>query len=61
MLVKEEIHGSSPSTAPSQRPLVPSVSSVTSVGWYGDNDMILGAVHRSSGICLTAEENPGKP
>ena len=23
--------------------------------------MILGAVHRSPGICLTAEENPGKP
>ena len=26
----------------------------------GDNEMIPGAVHRS-GICLTAEENPGKP
>ena len=26
----------------------------------GDNKMILGAVHRSPGICLTAEENPGK-
>ena len=26
----------------------------------GDNDMIPGAVHRSSGIYLTAEENPGK-
>ena len=27
----------------------------------GDNEMILGAVHRSPGICLTAEENPRKP
>ena len=27
----------------------------------GDNEMILGVVHRSSGICLTAEENSGKP
>ena len=27
----------------------------------GDNGMILGAVHRSPGIYLTAEENPGKP
>ena len=26
-----------------------------------DIEMILGAVHRSSGICLTAEENPKKP
>ena len=26
-----------------------------------DNEMILGAVHRSPGICLTAEENPRKP
>ena len=26
----------------------------------GDNGMIPGAVHRSPGICLTAEENPGK-
>jgi hypothetical protein len=26
-----------------------------------DNEMILGAVHRSPGIYLTAEENPGKP
>ena len=44
---------------PSQRPLAPSVASVTSVAKYkGDNEMILGAVHRSPGICLTAEENP---
>ena len=27
----------------------------------GDNEMILGTVHRSLVICLTAEENPRKP
>ena len=27
----------------------------------GDNEMILGAVHRSPSICLPAEENPRKP
>ena len=43
---------------PSQRPLAPNVASVTSVADdKGDNEMILGAVHRSPGICLTAEEN----
>ena len=26
-----------------------------------DNEMIPGVVHRSPVICLTAEENPGKP
>jgi hypothetical protein len=26
----------------------------------GDNEVKLGVVHRSSGICLTAEENTGK-
>ena len=42
---------------PSQRPLAPSVASVTSVANdNGDNEMILGAVHRSPGICL-AEGN----
>ena len=47
-----------PIRVPSQRPLAPSVASVTSVtNDKGDNEMILGAVHRSSGICLTA----GKP
>ena len=47
-----------PVQVPSQRPLAPSVVSVTSVANdKGDNEMILGAVHRSSGICLTAEEN----
>ena len=43
----------------SQRPLAPSVASVASN--KGDNEMILGAAHRSPGICLTAEENPRKP
>ena len=47
---------------PSQRPLAPSVASVTSVANdKGDNEIILGAVHRSPGICLTTEENPRKP
>ena len=42
----------------SQRPLAPSVTSVTSVANdNGDNEMILGAVHRSPGISLIAEEN----
>ena len=51
-----------PVRVPSQRPLAPSVSSVKSVANdKGDNEMILGAVHRSPGICLTAEENPRKP
>ena len=47
-----------PVRVPSQRPLAPSVASVTSVANdKGDNEIILGAVHRSPGICLTAEEN----
>ena len=51
-----------PARVPSQRPVAPSVASVTSVtNDKGDNAMILGAVHRSPGICLTAEENPRKP
>ena len=46
----------------SQRPLAPSVASVTSVANdKGDNKMILGGVHRSPDICLTSEENPRKP
>ena len=46
---------------PSQRPLALSVALVTSVSDdEGDNEMILGDVHTSSGICLTAEESPGK-
>ena len=51
-----------PVRVPSQRPLAPSVASVTSVANdMGDNEMIPGAVHRSLGICLTPENNPGKP
>ena len=50
-----------PVRVPSQRPLAPSVASVTLVvNGKGDNEMILGAVHRYPGICLTAEENPRK-
>ena len=49
-----------PVWVPSQRPLAPSVASVMSVA-NNKGDMILGAVHRSPGICLTAEENPRKP
>ena len=46
---------------PSQRTLAPSVASVTSVANDNcDNEIILGAVHRSPGICLTAGENPRK-
>ena len=42
---------------PSQRPLAPSVASVTSIANdKGDNEMILGAVHS-----LTVQENPRKP
>ena len=44
-----------PVRVPSQRPLAPSVASVTSIADdKGDNEMILGAVHRSPGICLKA-------
>ena len=42
----------------SQRPLAASVASVTSVANdKSDDEMIVGAVHRSPGICITAEEN----
>ena len=47
-----------PVRVPSQRPLATSVTSVAND--KGDNEMILGTVHRSPGICLTAEENPRK-
>ena len=51
-----------PVRVPSQRSLAPSVASVTSVANdKGDNEMILGPVHRSPGVCLTAEESPRKP
>ena len=46
-----------PVRVPSQRPLAPSVASLTSVANYkGDNEMIPGAVHRASGTCLTEEK-----
>ena len=46
-----------PVRVPSQKPLAPSVASVTSVANdKDDNEMILWAVRRSPGICLTAEE-----
>ena len=46
----------------SQRPLALIVASVTLVANdKGDNEMILGAVNRSHGICLIAKENPRKP
>ena len=44
--------------APSQRPLAPSVTSVAKDN--DDNEVIQGAVYRSPGSCLTAEESPGK-
>ena len=45
-----------PVRVPSRRPLAQSVASVNSVANdKGDNEMILGAVHRSPGIYLTAE------
>ena len=51
-----------PIRVPIQRPLASSVASVTSVANdKGDIEMILEAVHRSPGICLTAEGNPRKP
>ena len=50
-----------PVRVPGQRPLAPSVTSVTSVAnGKGDNEMIPGAVDRSPGIWLIAEENSGK-
>ena len=43
---------------PSLRPLALSVATVMSVANdKGDNEMILGAVHRSPGIYITTEEN----
>ena len=51
-----------PVRVPSQRPLAPSVASVTSVANdKSDNEMILEVVQRPPGICLTAEENPRQP
>ena len=48
-----------PVRVPSQKPLAPNVASITND--KGENQMILEAVHRSPGICVTAEENPRKP
>ena len=51
-----------PVRVPSERPLAPRITSVTSVANdKGDNEMIPGAVHRSPGICFKVEENPGNP
>ena len=51
-----------PVRVPSQRSLVPNVTSVTSVANdKGDYEMIPRSVNRSPGICHTVEENPGKP
>ena len=51
-----------PVRVPSQSPLAPKGTSVTSVANdNSDNEMILRAEHRSPSICLTTEENPGKP
>ena len=51
-----------PFRVPSHRLLAPSVASISSdANDKGDNEMILGAVHRYPGICLTAEEKPRKP
>ena len=50
---------SDPIRLPRQRPLDPSVTSVTSVAVdKGDNEMIPDAVHRSPGVSLMAEANP---
>ena len=51
-----------PVRVPSQRPIALSVTSVTSVdNDKSDNEIILGALHRSPDICLTAGQNPRKP
>ena len=48
-----------PVRIPVQRRLAPSVTSVANN--KGDNEMIPEAVHRSSGIFLTAEKNTVRP
>ena len=51
-----------PLRVPGLWPLALSVRSVTSVtNAKSNNEIIPGAVHRSPGICLTAEKNLGKP
>ena len=47
-----------PVRVPSQSPLPLSVASVAND--KGDNEMIQGAMHRSPGICHTAEENTAR-
>ena len=50
-----------PVRVPSQRPLAPSVDSVTSEGNdKGDNETTPGTVHISSGMYLTAEETSAR-
>ena len=50
-----------PVRVPSQRPLAPRVASVTSVANdKGNNEINLGPVHISPGICLTAEKKTQK-
>ena len=50
-----------PIRVPSQRSFTQSVALVTSVANdKGDNEMIVGTVHRSPGSHLIAEENPRK-
>ena len=57
-LLINEILPSAPVRVPSQRSLASRVTSVTSVANdKSDNEMIQEAVHRSSDICLTGEEN----
>ena len=47
-----------PARVPGQRSVAPSVTSVASLSDdKSDNETIPRAVHRSPGICLTAEEN----
>ena len=50
-----------PAPVPRQRPLAPSVTSVTSVANDKDDNEIVPGLCRSPGICLTVEENPRKP
>ena len=50
------------STSEREKEGIKEKTSVTSVANdKGGNEMILGTVYRSPGICLTAEENPRKP
>ena len=49
-----------PVRVPSQRSFAPDVASVTSVANNSDNEMVPEFLHRSTGICLTTEDNPGK-